>query len=537
MTSMPHLQQMEWDFEDQLHSVEKGSEKIYYVYDAAGQRMRKVVEKNNNGALIEERIYIGGFEVFRQSNGSGLKLERETLHLMDDKQRIALVETRTQGNDPAPPQLIRYQFGNHLGSASLELDDQAQIISYEESTPYGSTSYQAVRSQTETPKRYRFTGKERDEESGLYYYGVRYYACWLGRWTSADPAGLIDGPALYNYTKGNPVALKDPSGRQTFEDSEEQERNLETVAQSLAGIGEGGSEFIYGPTIGRRMRRFNPAEQMVFTPQRTPTVEAVPPIVPFADATGRRPDVLEAVKPLQGGNIILEHGGQRVTGTPGEYLKMLMGGSTLKPGVQVSQVQAVEEQVEVYSGELGDFTVLAKIEASFDANRQRIETVLQEYLPTKTETLPVHPSELPAVRYPKAVASTSGGPTTISGYSASAGVPGVYNASLDVWQRSFEIGHRHRPTGGPDRGVYGLFYASHAERQAYMLGCTRDVTVSMSPCADCQNWFRLEAIAKRHNIRVHEPSATWTFSRRGQVWVAPLHNVNPHPVLRSRPRR
>ena len=43
-------------------------------------------------------------------------------------------------------QLIRYQFGNHLGSASLELDDQAQIISYEEYTPYGSTSYQAVRS-------------------------------------------------------------------------------------------------------------------------------------------------------------------------------------------------------------------------------------------------------------------------------------------------------------------------------------------------------------------------------------------------------
>ena len=44
-----------------------------------------------------------------------------------------------------PAQLIRYQFGNHLGSASLELDDQAQIISYEEYTPYGSTSYQAVR--------------------------------------------------------------------------------------------------------------------------------------------------------------------------------------------------------------------------------------------------------------------------------------------------------------------------------------------------------------------------------------------------------
>ena len=100
---------------------------------------------------------------------------------MDDKQRIALVETRTaRATTGAPQQLIRYQFGNHLGSASLELDDQAQIISYEEYTPYGSTSYQAVRSQTEAPKRYRYTGKERDEESGLYYHGARYYAPWLG---------------------------------------------------------------------------------------------------------------------------------------------------------------------------------------------------------------------------------------------------------------------------------------------------------------------------------------------------------------------
>ena len=71
----------------------------------------------------------------------------------------------------------------------LELDDKAKIISYEEYTPYGSTSYQAVRSQTETPKRYRYTGKERDEESGLYYHGARYYAPWFGRWMSVSPTG------------------------------------------------------------------------------------------------------------------------------------------------------------------------------------------------------------------------------------------------------------------------------------------------------------------------------------------------------------
>ena len=56
--------------------------------------MRKVREKSPG--LVEERIYLDGFEVFRQRNGSGaITLERETLHITDDKQRVALVETKT----------------------------------------------------------------------------------------------------------------------------------------------------------------------------------------------------------------------------------------------------------------------------------------------------------------------------------------------------------------------------------------------------------------------------------------------------------
>jgi RHS repeat-associated protein len=218
MTSMQHLQQLKWDFEDQLHHVKKGSENIYYVYDAAGERVRKVVEKNN-GNLIEERIYLGGFEVFRKRNGDGeVTLERETLHIMDDMQRIAMVETRTidtRNIDKAPRQLVRYQFGNHLGSASLELDEQAKIISYEEYYPYGSTSYQAANKAIKAAaKRYRYTGKERDEESGLYYHGARYYAVWIGRWVSCDPMGLEDGICVYRYCDSNPINFKDPNGRQ-----------------------------------------------------------------------------------------------------------------------------------------------------------------------------------------------------------------------------------------------------------------------------------------------------------------------------------
>ena len=96
---------MQWDFKDQLQAtarqvVERRQRRrrTYYVYDAAGQRVRKVTERQN-GTRKNERIYLGGFEVYREYDGDGIdvSLERETLHVMDDKQRIALVETRTRG--------------------------------------------------------------------------------------------------------------------------------------------------------------------------------------------------------------------------------------------------------------------------------------------------------------------------------------------------------------------------------------------------------------------------------------------------------
>ncbi|MDN3514332.1 MAG: hypothetical protein NG747_08030 [Candidatus Brocadia sp.] len=224
MVRMPHLggglpvPNMQWDYKDQIRQTNLGGGgTAFYVYDASGQRVRKVWEKSPG--LTEDRIYLGDFEIFRRHNGfigaNTATLERETLHVMDDKQRIALVETRTldtAGNDQAPRQLIRYQFGNHLSSATLELDHQSQIISYEEYTPYGSTAYQSVRNQTETAKRYRYTGKERDEESGLYYHGARYYAAWIARWTSCDPTGLTDSLCLFVYVANNPVRHSDPTG-------------------------------------------------------------------------------------------------------------------------------------------------------------------------------------------------------------------------------------------------------------------------------------------------------------------------------------
>jgi RHS repeat-associated protein len=234
ITRMPHLPVMRWDVHDRLQmtqrqamspddtdGTERQGERTYYVYDAAGIRVRKVTERAT-GEARDEHIYLGGFEVYRRYGAAALT--RETLHVMDDRRRIALIETTTEESGllnrvrrmlAGPATTIRYQLGNHLGSASVELDEQAQIVSYEEHYPYGGASYQALAGQTEVPKRHRYVGKERDEESGFDYYGARYLAPWLGRWTSCDPSGTADGVNLYEFVQLNPLSQVDRTGLQT----------------------------------------------------------------------------------------------------------------------------------------------------------------------------------------------------------------------------------------------------------------------------------------------------------------------------------
>jgi RHS repeat-associated protein len=89
------------------------------------------------------------------------------------------------------------------------IDSTGNLVNREEYTPYGETSFGSF-----ARKRYRFTGKERDEESGLNYHGARYYVPWLARWTSSDPAGTVDGPNLYSYVANNPIRLIDLFGLQ-----------------------------------------------------------------------------------------------------------------------------------------------------------------------------------------------------------------------------------------------------------------------------------------------------------------------------------
>jgi len=214
ITRMPHLPTMSWDYAEQLRHVNlQGGGDAYYVYDLDGQRIRKVIE--TNGTTVKERIYLGAWEIYRVSNVSGIQLERESLHIMDEQNRIGLVETKTIGesNQEGLLPIARYQISDHLGSASMELDDVGEMISYEEYHPYGTTAYHAGSGLINvSQKRYRYTGKERDEESGFSYHEARYYSNVINRWLTPDPAGVSGGQNLYAYVLGNPINLIDEHG-------------------------------------------------------------------------------------------------------------------------------------------------------------------------------------------------------------------------------------------------------------------------------------------------------------------------------------
>ncbi|MFL6164257.1 MAG: SpvB/TcaC N-terminal domain-containing protein [Jatrophihabitantaceae bacterium] len=214
-TRAPNLTALGWDHRGRLIAADLGGGgTVSFCYDGRGNRVRKTWQRL--GGLREERIYLGELEIFRRYRTNVLVFERRTLRVLDGNRTLALVETVTVDNDhpgfDGTPRL-RFQLGDLLGSSAVECDETGAVISYEEYHPFGTTALWLTKSGAAVSlKRYRYLGKEKDDETGYYAVGARYYCCWLGRWLSPDPAGLFDGVNRYSYAGNNPVSRVDPSG-------------------------------------------------------------------------------------------------------------------------------------------------------------------------------------------------------------------------------------------------------------------------------------------------------------------------------------
>jgi RHS repeat-associated protein len=218
MCSEATSRHFEWNYSDQMKAFRTQAESAepsihaHYLYDAAGQRVKKLVRKQ--GGQVEVTHYIdGAFEHHRWSRGAEVGANNH-VHVMDDKQRIALVRLGAAHPDDRGP-AVQFHLRDHLGSSNVVVDSGGSLVNQEEFTPYGETTFGSF-----ARKRYRFTGTERDEESGSSYHNARYYVPWIGRWATVDPlATATDSRRLpkvniYQYGNNNPVAFVDTSGKQ-----------------------------------------------------------------------------------------------------------------------------------------------------------------------------------------------------------------------------------------------------------------------------------------------------------------------------------
>lgn len=226
---------VQWDVNDMIRRLGLGGGgQGHYNYAADKQRTRKAIRRTGGDGY--EHLYLGGYELHREYDSRGNITELiETHHVFVDDERVLLIEDvrTTNDNRLRPGVLYRYQHGNHLGSTALEIDDHGEPITYEEYHPYGTSAYRGHGSQLRAAKkRYRYTGMERDEESGLSYHTARYYLPWLGRWSTADPAGLADGPNRYRYS-ADPVSNMDRLGEQTTSSEETFLDEVERLARSF----------------------------------------------------------------------------------------------------------------------------------------------------------------------------------------------------------------------------------------------------------------------------------------------------------------
>lgn len=190
----------------------------FYWYDSNEQRTRKLTQTVANGGAVrhwEEKVYVGNYEVKRvmQVDADGQVrqvLERQTLRVMDGDSCVAICHHWVQDDKAVEAQMgtrqVRFQLLTHQESVAVEVDTAGKLITYQEYLPYGGTSLMAGSSVLEVKlKEYQYGGKERDGVTGLYYYGMRYYAPWLGRWEKGDPVRQGDSINAYCFLKLNVI--------------------------------------------------------------------------------------------------------------------------------------------------------------------------------------------------------------------------------------------------------------------------------------------------------------------------------------------
>jgi RHS repeat-associated protein len=247
-------------FADRATASSPASKEAAYLYDASGQRIKKLVRRQTGE--IETTTYIDGVCEHHRWNKPGQPtIENNTLHVMDNQSRLAMVRVGDPfGNDGAPSVSVKYTLGDHLSSSNIVIGGTtvtgSTFINHEEYSTNGETTFGSF-----GRKSYRFSGKERDEESGLNYHGGRYLAPSICRWVSCDPIRR-DSLNLYRYVFNRPMNHTDPSGLAEVTSAGSQPR----PKVSQTDVNQTKLSFVKGAAVALAEERLNAATDFIMSP-------------------------------------------------------------------------------------------------------------------------------------------------------------------------------------------------------------------------------------------------------------------------------
>jgi RHS repeat-associated protein len=203
-----------WDYENRLVGAQPlDGAAVAYKYDALG---RLIERGEGEGAWT--RFAYGAADVVRDRHSDGSAVEYLNGPGIDERLRLADASGAL------------YFLSDHLRSTTALIDALGSVVEQEGYDSFGDGAGSAR-------TRYGYTGRERDQATGLYYYRARWYDPQQGRFLSEDPAGFTAGVNFYAYAGGNPVTRRDPTGLDWRED-DWLTQALGPIAQVSAGFGD-----------------------------------------------------------------------------------------------------------------------------------------------------------------------------------------------------------------------------------------------------------------------------------------------------------
>ncbi len=195
-------QRLSYDPENRLSYVVTSNSYVMFGYDAGGARLWKQSSVTNG-----LQVWIGGN--YEEKNGQIL------FHVLAGGQTVCTFDKTGTGE-------FAYYHGDNLHSTAIETDASGNKIQHYEYLAFGGDRF--TESATVFPVSRRYTGQVKDEDTGLYFYGARYYDPQLQRFIQGDDR-IPDfaNPQSYNrysYVLNNPLRFTDPSGHDPMLGSE-----------------------------------------------------------------------------------------------------------------------------------------------------------------------------------------------------------------------------------------------------------------------------------------------------------------------------